>query len=238
MLNWNTIMRRGLVCGAAVAMASFASAQDKKGDKPADKPTEKHAEQKDATKPADLAKAIGDAKLDIKKVIANAEAADKGRAVAVWFKMADKQVEAIVHTAVGDKCMSVIVDHTGKAGEGKPADKQDEKHAHVGAAADIAKAMDSAKLTLASAIDAAAAHSKGTPICAVSELTKGELHVDVFCVVGEKVMECMVDKSGKVGEMKEVDWSKHESQVHKHGDHKDHKHEEKKDGKGGDTKKP
>jgi hypothetical protein len=102
-------------------------------------------------------------------------------------------------------------------------------YAHCGkCAADgkkIATQLDSTKFTLAKAVTAAEAHSKGRAISATSELDDSDkLVVNVFCIAGEpaKIQKCEVDSAtGTIKSMKEVSefpLAKHE---HAHDDHKE-----------------
>lgn len=68
----------------------------------------------------------------------------------------------------------------------------------AGSAKDMVKAMDGKALTLAKAVSAAEAHSKGKPLSAVSTMKEDKVEVHVYSLVGEKIMECTVDESGKV----------------------------------------
>lgn len=81
-------------------------------------------------------------------------------------------------------------------------------YAHCGTCAgsckDMLKMMDTGKVTLASAITAAEAHSKGKAMAAVSELEGGKLGIEVFCLVGDKLMEVEVDGTGKATKMEEA----------------------------------
>jgi hypothetical protein len=81
-------------------------------------------------------------------------------------------------------------------------------YAHCGkCAADcktMVKAMETGKVTLASAITAAEAKSSGKAVAAVSELEDGKLEIAVYCLVGDKIMEVEVDATGKAVGMEEA----------------------------------
>ncbi len=81
-------------------------------------------------------------------------------------------------------------------------------YAHCGRCAssckDMVKYMESGKVTLASAIAAAEAHSKGKAVAAISEVEDGALEIAVYCMVGDKIMEVEVDGTGKAVEMEEA----------------------------------
>ena len=74
----------------------------------------------------------------------------------------------------------------------------------VGSCKGMVKMMDEGKVTLASAVAAAEAHAKGKALAAYSELEDGKLEFDVYCLVGDKIMEVTVDGSGKATEMEEA----------------------------------
>lgn len=81
-------------------------------------------------------------------------------------------------------------------------------YAHCGkCAADckkMATAMDAGKVTLAKVIEAAETASKGKALTASTQLTGEAVEFTVDCLVGDKIMEVKVDKTGKAGEMKEA----------------------------------
>ena len=101
-------------------------------------------------------------------------------------------------------------------------------YAHCGKCAGSAKSMiakmDEAKTTLGKAIELAEKESKGKAVKAECEMGKDALHIDVYCLVGEKLMVVNVDpKAGKVSatmEAKDLDDDPH----HAHGDHDGHDH--------------
>lgn len=92
----------------------------------------------------------------------------------------------------------------------------------VGSCKGMVKMMEEGKLTLASAVAAAEAHSKGKALVAYAELEEGKLEFDVYCLVGDKIMEVTVDGAGKATEMEEakslpagdVDEDEHEGDGH------------------------
>ena len=102
-------------------------------------------------------------------------------------------------------------------------------YAHCGkCAADgkkIATQLDSTKFTLAKAVTAAEAHSKGRAISATSELNDSDkLVLNVFCIAGEpaKIQKCEVDTAtGTIKSMKEV--SEFPLAKHEHAHDDDHK---------------
>ncbi len=82
-------------------------------------------------------------------------------------------------------------------------------YAHCGKCAssckDMVKKMESGKLSLGKAIELAEEHSKGKAVAAYCELEDGVLEIEVYCLVGEKIMEVEIDgKTGKVTEMEEA----------------------------------
>ena len=82
-------------------------------------------------------------------------------------------------------------------------------YAHCGKCAssvkDMVKKMDDGKLSLGKAIELAEEHSKGKAVAAYCELEDGDLQIDVYCLVGDKIMEVEIDgKTGKVTEMEEA----------------------------------
>ena len=94
-------------------------------------------------------------------------------------------------------------------------------YAHCGKCAsdckDMVKKMDDGKLSLGKAIELAEEHSKGKAVAAYCELEGGALEIEVYCLVGDKIMEVEIDgKTGKVTEMEEV------KALPAHEDHEDH----------------
>ena len=82
-------------------------------------------------------------------------------------------------------------------------------YAHCGTCAtsgkDMVKLMEEGKLSLGKAIELAEEHSKGKAVAAHCELEEGGLEIEVYCLVGDKIMEVEIDgKTGKVTEMEEV----------------------------------
>jgi len=81
-------------------------------------------------------------------------------------------------------------------------------YAHCGKCAasgkDMVKLMDEGKLSLGKAIELAEKHSNGKAVAAYCELEGGGLEIEVYCLVGNKIMEVEIDgKTGKVTEMEE-----------------------------------
>lgn len=81
-------------------------------------------------------------------------------------------------------------------------------YAHCGRcakdAAKMAETMKAGNLTLAKAIEIAEKHSKGVALAAHVEMEDKEgFEIEVICLVGDKIMECEIDKTGKVVEMEE-----------------------------------
>ena len=96
-------------------------------------------------------------------------------------------------------------------------------YAHCGkCAADgkkIVEKMQSGKVTLAKAIEAAEAHSKGKAVSVTTMLdTGGNPVVQVFSIVGDKIQRCDVNgQTGVVGKSEEVDHfpiAKHDDHAH------------------------
>lgn len=82
-------------------------------------------------------------------------------------------------------------------------------YAHCGKCAssckDMVKNMDDGKLSLGKAIELAEEHSKGKAVAAYCELEDGGLEIEVYCLVGDKIMEVEIDgKTGNVTEMEEA----------------------------------
>src|SRR5262245_41049327 len=186
-------------------LGSPALAQEKpkpKEDKPAPKKDE--PKKTEHAKPADVATAMKTDKLDLSSAVAAAEAHSKGHAVAAWGDVKDGHANVTVHCVVGDKCMACTVDQTGKVTGMTEATADDDKHTHNATGAEVWKAMDGAKMTLAKSIDADAAEHKGaTMVSATAKMDKGQPEVYFTCVAADgKVMKSEVDKSGKVHERK------------------------------------
>ncbi len=81
-------------------------------------------------------------------------------------------------------------------------------YAHCGKCAasgkDMVKLMDEGKLSLGKAIELAEKHSNGKAVAAYCELEGGDLEFEVYCLVGNKIMEVEIDgKTGKVSEMEQ-----------------------------------
>jgi len=82
-------------------------------------------------------------------------------------------------------------------------------YAHCGrCAADCTRMlgmMDASKMSLAKAVEMAEKESKGHAVAALCSLGKDNVEIEVYCLVGEKLMEVEVDaKTGKVSEMEEA----------------------------------
>ncbi len=81
-------------------------------------------------------------------------------------------------------------------------------YAHCGKCAasgkDMVKLMEEGKLSLGKAIEIAEKHSNGKAVAAYCELEGGDLEFEVYCLVGNKIMEVEIDgKTGKVSEMEQ-----------------------------------
>jgi len=79
-------------------------------------------------------------------------------------------------------------------------------YAHCGKCAasgkDMVKMMEQGKLSLGKAVEIAEKHSKGKAVAAYCGLDGDALGIDVYCLVGDKIMEVEIDgKTGKVMEM-------------------------------------
>ncbi len=79
-------------------------------------------------------------------------------------------------------------------------------YAHCGKCADSFKQMcsmmDAGKMSLAKAIDIAEKEAKGRAVAAHCELEDGGLEIEVYVLVGGKIMEVEIDgTTGKVTEM-------------------------------------
>jgi len=73
----------------------------------------------------------------------------------------------------------------------------------AGSAAEMQKAMDTGKVTLASAFTAAEGHSKGKAVAGRATLEGGKLGFHVHCLVGEKMVDVTVDGAGKATKMED-----------------------------------
>jgi hypothetical protein len=74
--------------------------------------------------------------------------------------------------------------------------------------ADIAKkavaAMEEGKTSLAKAVEAAEAHSKGKAMYAHPQFdAKGQFTIEVCCLVGDQLKEVLLDNAGKVTTMRD-----------------------------------
>lgn len=142
----------------------------------------------------DAAKALEGGKTNLSKVIEAAEAATKGKAVAVMATKKDANVVFAVHCAAEGKCKVAHVDGAGKAGEVKDGSADDCK-----GWADSTKMMDAAKMGLTKAVAAAEADTKGMATSASSD-GNGFM---VAVVADGKVWNVTVGKDGKVGKKDE-----------------------------------
>ncbi len=81
-------------------------------------------------------------------------------------------------------------------------------YAHCGKCAtsgrDMVKLMEEGKLSLGKAIKIAEKYSNGRAVAAYCELEGDGLEIDVYCLVGNKIMEVEIDgKTGNVSEMEQ-----------------------------------
>ncbi len=81
-------------------------------------------------------------------------------------------------------------------------------YAHCGKCAasgkNMVKLMEGGQLSLGKAIEIAEKHSNGRAVAAYCELEDGGLEIEVYCLVGNKIMEVEIDgKTGKVSEMEQ-----------------------------------
>ena len=81
-------------------------------------------------------------------------------------------------------------------------------YAHCGKCAasgkDMVKLMEQGKLSLGKAVEIAEKHSNGKAVAAYCELEGDGLEIEVYCLVGNKIMEVEIDgKTGKVMEMEQ-----------------------------------
>ncbi len=105
-------------------------------------------------------------------------------------------------------------------------------YAHCGKCAssckDMVKKMDDGKLSLGKAIELAEEHSKGKAVAAHCELEDGGLEIEVYCLVGDKIMEVEIDgKTGKVTEMEEAKALPAHDEHDEHDDKDEDKEEDK-----------
>jgi uncharacterized membrane protein YkoI len=138
-------------------------------------------------------------KLTLAKSVEAAETFSKGKAVAAHVKVDAKTSEVMVDCLVNDKCMEVPVDiKTGKATKMTEASKGERKDEHLGKAKDIAKQLDTDKMTLAKAIEAAETHAKGKALSITPKLKGEKLELTVHTLAGGKAADVTVDaKTGK-----------------------------------------
>ena len=107
-------------------------------------------------------------------------------------------------------------------------------YAHCGRCASdckvMVKKMDDGKLSLGKAVEMAEEHSKGKAVAAYCELEDGSLEIEVYCMVGDKIMEVEIDaKTGKVTEMEEVKALPGHDEHDEHDAHHEHDEEEDKE---------
>ncbi len=81
-------------------------------------------------------------------------------------------------------------------------------YAHCGKCAasgkDMVKLMEEGRLSLGKAVEIAEKHSNGKAVAAYCELEGDGLEIEVYCLVGNKIMEVEIDgKTGKVMEMEQ-----------------------------------
>ncbi len=81
-------------------------------------------------------------------------------------------------------------------------------YAHCGKCAasgkDMVNLMEEGKLSLSKAIEIAEKHSNGKAVAAYCDLESSNLEIEVYCLVGNKIMEVEIDgKTGKVTEMEQ-----------------------------------
>ncbi|MEK6800292.1 MAG: hypothetical protein AABZ12_15145 [Planctomycetota bacterium] len=151
---------------------------------------------------ATMAKEMDAGKSSLASAVGAAETASKGKAVAASAGLKDGKLTYNVYCSSGGKLQGVPVDAAGKAGQGK-----DEKSALGSDAATsekMVKAMETGKLTLASAMSAAETSSKGKAMAVVSSLKGEALTMNVYCLVGDKIMKVDVDSAGKAGRSEEA----------------------------------
>lgn len=138
-------------------------------------------------------------KLTLAKAIEAAESFSKGKALAAHVKVDAKASEVIVDCLVNDKCMEVPVDiKTGKATKMTETSKGERKDEHLGKAKEIAKQLETDKMTLAKAIEAAETHVKGKALSVTPKLKGEKLDLTVHTLAGGKAADVTVDaKTGK-----------------------------------------
>ena len=96
-------------------------------------------------------------------------------------------------------------------------------YAHCGKCAasgkDMVKMMEEGNLSLAKAVEIAEKHSKGKAVAAYCDLEGGGLQIEVYCLVGDKIME--VELNGKTGKVTETEERKSlpSYQAHGHDEH-------------------
>ncbi len=90
-------------------------------------------------------------------------------------------------------------------------------YAHCGrcaaSAKDMLKTMETGKLTLIKAVEAAEKHCKGKAVAAFCEWKDQDLHVNVICLVGDEIKT--VEMDAKTGKVTKVDALKKLPEFHK-----------------------
>jgi hypothetical protein len=105
---------------------------------------------------ADLAKALGDAKISLQRGVT--ASAKEGKPISAKYEVDDGKLQMSVYTMKGDKFSEVIVDHkTGKVAKAEPIIKDDD----LRAAKAQSGAMAKAKRSLAAAAAEAVKENKG-----------------------------------------------------------------------------
>ena len=146
----------------------------------------------------ELARGLDAAKLTLEKAVTTAETASKGHALAAQTWMDGPNIAVKVLCISGETVFMVPIDHTGKAGEAKPATPEQEKAAKIVDAAGIHKAMTDNKIPLTKAIRAAEKESKGTATFSYASVRNGALNFHVVTVADGKAVHVTVNgKTGK-----------------------------------------
>ncbi len=144
----------------------------------------------------DGAKILEEGKLTLAAVIGAAEADTKGKACCVTVAKKDAGFVFAVHTHADGKCTVAHVDKSGKVTSKMDAKPEDCKDAKCG---DASKMMTDSKLSLATAVGAAEADTKGKATAATCD-GNGCM---VAVVADGKVWNVTVGKDGKVGKKDE-----------------------------------
>lgn len=144
-------------------------------------------------------KALVDAKMTIAKAIDAAETFSKGKAVAAHVKLDARPPAVIVDCIVAEKCMEVPVEiKTGKAAKMEAPGKE-RRDAYLTKGKEIVKLLESNKMTLAKALEAAEkASTNGKALSVQPKLVGDALDLVVRCYAGTKAMDITVDaRTGK-----------------------------------------